>query len=53
MSSCTESEADSLFGLCGLVLATWVNLECKCAKLKPAVESVDDEKVGILLIFRT
>ena len=51
MASCTESEADSLFGLCGLVLAMWVNLEYKCAKLKPAVVSVDDEKVGVDLIF--
>ena len=53
MASCIESEADGLFGLCGLVPAMWVNLKYKYAKLKPAVEFVDDKKVGILLIFRT
>ena len=42
MASCTESEADGLFGLCGLVLAMWVNLEYNCAKLKPAAESIGD-----------
>ena len=33
-----------------LLWRTWVDLEKKCTNVNPAVDSVDDQKVGFILI---
>ena len=52
LASCTKSEVKGHFGLCGLVVIMWMDLETKYCNVKYLVGTVDDQKEGFILIFR-